>query len=113
MSRQYHAAVEVQVGAALGGRLEESAHRLGIGEDVPTAFLWHGRVHMVGSVVDRWTQRLPWWRRAWEEDSGDGVLAPVLEHTVWRVEASAGRCAGSGVYDLVQGEGWQLVQVAD
>jgi hypothetical protein len=50
------------------------------------------------------------------------VLTPgtrvVLDHerTVWRVEASAGRMYGSGVYDLSQGEtpeAWQLLRVAD
>lgn len=113
VSRQYHEPVEVQVGEPVGGRLEESAIRLGIGDTVPTAFLWHGRVHVVRAVVDHWTQRLPWWRRAWEDTALTETGVSVLEHTVWRVEATAGRSAGAGVYDLVEGEGWQLVRVAD
>lgn len=113
MSRQYHEPVEVQVGDPIGGRLAESILRLGVSGTVPTAFLWHGRVHLVRAVIDRWTGRLPWWRRAWEDTGLTEAGVSVLEHTVWRVEATAGRCAGSGVYDLVEGEGWQLVRVAD
>ena len=57
-----------------------------------------------------------------EAPHGVRVLTPgtrvVLDHerTVWRVEASAGRMYGSGVYDLSQGatpEAWQLLRVAD
>jgi len=53
---------------------------------------------------------------------GVRVLTPgtrvVLDHerTVWRVEASAGRMFGTGVYDLSQGETpetWQLLRVTD
>jgi hypothetical protein len=56
------------------------------------------------------------------EARGVRVLTPgtrvVLDHerTVWRVEASAGRTFGTGVYDLSQGETpetWQLLRVTD
>lgn len=111
MSRQYHERVEVQVGDPLLGRLPESAERLGAGGAVPTAFIWRGRVHVVHAVVAHWTQRLPWWRSAWEDE--DTAVQQVLEHRVWRVEASAGRHQGIGVYDLAEGEHWQLVRMAD
>jgi len=57
-----------------------------------------------------------------EAARGVRVLTPgtrvVLDHerTVWRVEASAGRMFGTGVYDLSEGETpetWQLVRVTD
>lgn len=109
MSRQYDERIEVQVGEPLLGRLPESVELSDAGAEVPTAFLWRGRVHVVRAVVAHWTQRLPWWRSAWE----DSCAPQVLEHRVWRVEASAGRSQGTGVYDLAQGEHWQLVRVAD
>ena len=79
---------------------------------VPTTFLWQGRVHVVRGVLAQWTQRVPWWRRQEEGVSG-GPSAEVLEQQVWRVEASAGRTLGQGVYDLVQDERWRLERVSD
>ena len=111
----------------------------------PTSFLWRGRLYVVRAVLGQWRERRAWWTTAVaravhgvgeqgpDEVRGTGgtggpggegvrVLAPgrrvVLEHerTVWRVEASAGRSFGSGVYDLSQGEtpeSWQLLRVAD
>ncbi|GAA4715761.1 hypothetical protein GCM10025782_10640 [Pedococcus ginsenosidimutans] len=84
----------------------------------PEAFVWRGRLYVVRAVLDRWQERRPWWRDAREQGSGD-VLTDARERQVWRVEASAGRCAGVGVYDLgadPQGLGtphWRLLRVAD
>lgn len=76
------------------------------GVEVPTVFLWRGRVHLVRAVLARWSQRVPWWR---PEESAGGVL----ERQVWRVEAGAGRAMGIGVYDLVQDDRWWLARVND
>ena len=110
----------------------------------PTSFLWRGRLYVVRAVHGRWRERRAWWTSAVARAvhgvgehtgdlddprgaggrSGEGVrvLTPgtrvVLDHerTVWRVEASAGRMYGVGVYDLCQGatpEAWQLLRVSD
>jgi hypothetical protein len=113
MSRRYTEQVEVHLGEPLVGELRVSAERLGPVGVVPTAFIWRGRLHVVRAVLDHWTQRLPWWRLAWAEDASPGDRAAGLEQDVWRVEASAGRLLGSGVYDLAHDERWRLVRVAD
>jgi hypothetical protein len=82
-------------------------------DDTMAAFIWRGRLYAVRGIVDRWTERRAWWR--------DPVGAPVTgERTVWRVEASAGQHAGTGVYDLgVDNEAspsapsWVLLRVQD
>ena len=113
------------------------------GEQVPTAFLWRGRLYVVRAVLGHWSQRRPWWREALDPredtdlpdspDSRDsradaagaqrvvGGLRTVaeLEQDVWRVEASPGRLHQAGVYDLArEGRGdsscsWRLLRVAD
>jgi hypothetical protein len=117
MSRRYQHPVEVRLGDPVEHRvhLEPGWCRSVVPEtSVPTVFLWKGKVHVVRGVLARWTQRVPWWRRE-GADPGDGS---VLEHQVWRVEASAGRAMGTGVYDLVHGdlahgEQWLLERVSD
>jgi len=104
--------------AAGAGREDGSAPLAG-----PEAFVWRGRLYVVRAVLDRWQERRPWWRDAREQGSGD-VLTDARERQVWRVEASAGRCAGVGVYDLgadpqgLDNQGldtphWRLLRVAD
>ena len=140
MSRRYDEQIEVRWGAAgehgvrLEGALPGGARST---VEVPTLFLWRGRVHVVRAVLARWTQRVPWWRidpdaevRAGTEvraraevkqiavEGGadvdrDRATRPELERVVWRVEAGAGRSSGTGVYDLVQGERWRLDRVTD
>lgn len=78
----------------------------GAGVEVPTLFLWRGRVHLVRAVLAQWSQRVPWWRAEDPVDEG-------LERRVWRVEAGAGRSMGTGVYDLVQDDRWWLTRVSD
>jgi hypothetical protein len=63
----------------------------------PHSFVWRGRLYVVRAVLDHWQERRPWWRDARE---GADVLVDARERQVWRVEASAGRLAGVGVYDL-------------
>ncbi|WP_431473695.1 DUF6504 family protein [Ornithinimicrobium sp. W1665] len=102
-------------------RLEPGWRRGALGDpgrgEVPTTFLWQGRVHVVRGVLAQWTQRVPWWRQQGEGVPGEGApggsSGTVLEQQVWRVEASAGRTLGRGVYDLVQDEQWRLERVSD
>jgi hypothetical protein len=96
------------------------------------SFLWRGRLYVVRAVLGHWRERREWWAsaaaRAVHGDGGDGCAsatgAPaVLDHErdVWRVEASAGRIFGTGVYDLCRepadptltAQDWRLVQVVD
>lgn len=126
MTRRYQEQIEVRLGRAeehgvqLVGALPVSAVKGqgGPTQEVPTLFLWRGRVHLVRAVLSQWSQRVPWWRPdgmpAGEEDGpGSPGSSSSLEHRVWRVEAGAGRAAGTGVYDLVEGEQWWLERVSD
>lgn len=114
--RRYQEEIDVRVGSATehGVRLVAALPAVVDGPDpveVPTLFLWHGRVHKVRAVLSQWTQRVPWWRGA-----GEGLTGPgegLLERRVWRVEAGAGRSQAVGVYDLVEDERWWLERVAD
>lgn len=95
--------------------------------DAPMSFLWRGRLYVVREVLGHWCERQEWWAAAAARAvRGEGAAAPAAQATldrereVWRVEASAGRVFGSGVYDLCleplterAAQGWQLVQVAD
>lgn len=78
----------------------------------PSAFLWHGRLYVVRQVLAHWYERRAWWA---EEVTSPTALGQDRE--IWRVEASAGRQAGSGVYDLcrtpVGADPWRLLRVAD
>ncbi|KRF26866.1 hypothetical protein ASG95_12360 [Phycicoccus sp. Soil803] len=87
----------------------------GGGAREPEAFVWRGRLYVVRAVLDRWQERRPWWRDARERDGGSDVLTDARERQVWRVEASAGRLCGVGVYDLGadHGDQWRLLRVAD
>lgn len=121
MSRRYSDPVEVRLGVPQIGRRLVVPAGLDI-DAVPTAFLWRGRLHVVQAVLEHWTQRLPWWRMPWGEESPEGtsgelasaeVTTAQLEREVWRVEASAGRLMQTGVYDLTKDDRWRLVRVAD
>ena len=70
-------------------------------DDEPAEFLWRGRLYVVRDVLAHWVETGVWWRPAATPDA-----APVTqtfdpgERELWRVEASAGRSRGSGVFDL-------------
>ena len=122
MSRRYQDPVEVRLGDPVEHRVRlepgwcRGAQPPGEELSVPTQFLWQGRVHVVRGVLAQWSQRVPWWRRGTDVGMAQGgatATLPVLEQQVWRVEASAGRSHGSGVYDLVSGERWLLERVSD
>jgi hypothetical protein len=116
MTRRVGEAVEVRVA--------------GDPDDSPMSFLWRGRLYVVRAVLGHWHERREWWAaaaaRALHGDesapTAGGTTALDHERDVWRVEASAGRSFGNGVYDLCRDPGddpspkapaWCLVQVAD
>lgn len=99
-------------------------------DDAPMSFLWRGRLYVVRAVLGHWRERREWWAAAaaralhGDESASPSAVATALEpeQDVWRVEASAGRTFGNGVYDLCREPGgdpspaaqtWRLVQVAD
>ena len=88
----------------------------------PQAFIWQGRLYVVRRILTHWRERRAWWREALDPVPGQAIGIDVAsrEHQVWRVEASAGRSLGSGVFDLVHDEvprpgesSWRLVGVSD
>ena len=114
MVRRYEESIEVRSGDT------------DVRDPSPSAFLWRGRLYIVRDVIGHWRERRAWWREALDPDedgAAHGLDSPVqlrcLEQEVWRVEASPGRLAGTGVYDLgmdgIDGpaRGWQLLRVAD
>lgn len=126
MVRRYEEPIEVRSAAAQTREAGSAAD----GPGAPDAFVWRGRLYVVREVLEHWQERRPWWRDALETvaagaevDGGpaggaepSGVLAGARERQVWRVEASAGRMAGSGVYDLgadLSPRQWRLLRVSD
>lgn len=94
----------------------------------PEAFCWRGRIYRVREVLGHWYERRSWWTeqaaRAVHGDGpdsagarGTGAGAPSADREVWRVEASAGRSAATGVYDLCRDDAldrpWRLLRGAD
>ena len=111
--------------------------------DEPAQFLWRGRLYVVREVLGRWRERQAWWSRpralavhgvgesvaggavgslaigSVEAQAGVGLADVNTDREVWRVEASAGRMAGTGVYDLCRATvdptdpTWLLLRVSD
>jgi hypothetical protein len=111
MVRRYEESIEVRSGDAVGlmARSRAGAGCDGtdsVPEPAPSAFLWRGRLYIVRDVIGHWRERRAWWREVLDTDEEAVAhgLGPVplscLEQEVWRVEASPGRLAGTGVYDL-------------
>ena len=126
MVRRYEEPIEVRAGAGGAGEgVVDRAGDINCPDPTPSAFLWRGRLYIVRDVIGHWRERRAWWREALDPDEGDsdtrhGMSAEhgpdCLEQEVWRVEASAGRLAGTGVYDLGMNgsaRGWRLLRVAD
>lgn len=75
------------------------------GDDAPTQFLWRSRLYVVRAVLGHWLEAGAWWTRSASLSlltGGDQTADAVddAEREFWRVEATAGRAAGTGVYDL-------------
>jgi hypothetical protein len=127
MVRRYEEPIEVRAGAGAGGPAGDidRAGDLDRSDQTPSAFLWRGRLYVVRDVIGHWRERRAWWRGVLDpdeddDDTGRGMSAAngsdCLEQEVWRVEASPGRLAGTGVYDLGMNgpvRGWRLLRVAD
>ena len=114
MVRRYEEPIEVRAGV---GGVDLVGGINPVPDSSPSAFLWRGRLYIVREVIGHWRDRRAWWREALDldEDTAAHGLG-CLEQEVWRVEASPGRLAGTGVYDLgMDGpvRGWRLLRVAD
>jgi len=115
-------------------RLHTDAVEVARRDDLPAQFLWRGRLYVVREVLARWTESGGWWRRAavLAVSDGESVSAGAAapgglvgsepaslddgEQDWFRVEAGAGRAAGTGVYDLCfhpATGGWSLARVLD
>lgn len=113
MVRRYGDLVEVKA----------KADEDGSGACPPDSFLWRGRLYVVRAVLGHWRERRAWWNEASAQavhgdEPGEGPVESAevqAEREVWRVEASAGRQAPLGVYELCRGpvSTWSLVRVAD
>ena len=152
MARTYDDEVDVRTTAAGGAAGQAGAGASVSGGERPEAFVWHGRLHVVRSVLGRWYERRAWWEqdpqrgeeavlaassattgaagrsgvapgsrssRGSAGSSGEGATRTAsLDREVWQVEASAGRAAGCGVYELCREDpaapgGWSLRRVDD
>jgi hypothetical protein len=85
-------------------------------DEEPAEFLWRGRLYVIRGVLAHWVETGAWWRSAATDGSAALVLDGGAEREVWRVEASAGRVHGSGVYDLSfdwAAGGWVLLRAMD
>jgi hypothetical protein len=89
-------------------------------DDDPAEFLWRGRFYAVREVLARWVETGAWWQRPdGVAATGEAAPAPATldgEREVWRVVASRGRAAGSGIYDLCfdwTAGGWTLLRAQD
>lgn len=95
MSRIYsrtHGAVEVKVN---GGD--------------PEQFIWRDRLYRVSHVLQQWDRSAAWWKDVGSASAGHDLRT-------WRVEASTGRCAPRGVYELCFDPGagqWYLARTFD
>jgi hypothetical protein len=94
-------------------------------DEDPAEFLWRGRFYAVRAVLARWVETGAWWQAQAVPSVGavDGTSALATgpgpgagEREVWRVEASAGRTHGAGVYELCldwTSGGWSLLRTQD
>ena len=99
-------------------------------DDEPAQFLWRGRLYVVQEVLARWTESGGWWRTAAVQAVSSGASPGPSDHAQeagtasvddgeqdwFRVEAGAGRLAGTGVYDLCfswSSGCWSLARVLD
>lgn len=102
MVRRYNEPVEVKASAGRPVSCAELDQPVIRGQ--PEAFIWRGRLYVVREVLAHWRERRAWWREALDPPLGQphGIAAAARERQVWRVEASPGRLARSGVFDLAR-----------
>jgi hypothetical protein len=97
----------------------------------PVQFLRGRRLYVVKAILAHWREATRWWSNS-ANGSGLEVERTAIDRDVWRVEASMGRTAVPGVFDLARlsrsgqpdggqsdggqpdaGEYWVLVRVYD
>lgn len=97
------------------------------GDEAPAQFVWRGRLYLIRAVLGRWVESGGWWASAEARSLFAGEPAPDVggavgagvddgEREVWRVEAAAGKRAGTGVYDLCfdwSAATWTVARVLD
>ncbi|MEZ5185878.1 MAG: DUF6504 family protein [Candidatus Nanopelagicales bacterium] len=79
------------------------------GSGAPEQFIWRERLYRVNQVLQRWDRSSAWWKDIRTKPTGCDVQT-------WRVEASAGRSAAEGVYELSFDPGtgqWYLLRTVD
>jgi len=85
-------------------------------DEDPAEFLWRGRFYAVREVLAHWVETGAWWQAGQSSEAATADSIGSAEREVWRVEASPGRVAGSGVYDLCfdwAAGGWTLLRTQD
>ena len=88
-------------------------------DEAPAEFLWRGRFYVVRDVLSHWVETGSWWTAPAESAGTPEALSAagdVGEREIWRVEASAGRTRGCGVYDLCfdwSAGAWTLARALD
>ena len=101
-------------------------------DDAPGEFLWRSRLFVVREVLSWWVETVPWWQGtaaaaalgavpagatpAGGGTTGGGTAVLDTDLEVWRVEASAGRLRGTGVFDLARSGTpgtWSLLRTLD
>ncbi|MGV1008450.1 MAG: DUF6504 family protein [Dermatophilaceae bacterium] len=104
MVRRYNEPVEVKEGMPCAPASAELDALASCAAGQPEAFIWRGRLYVVREVLAQWRERRAWWRDALDPPPGHphGIAAAARERQVWRVEASPGRLARSGVFDLAR-----------
>jgi hypothetical protein len=78
-------------------------------EQGPEQFVWRDRLYRVQRILQQWDTSTVWWQ--------DIATTPTgADRRIWRVEASPGRCAQTGVYDVgfdpASGR-WSMLRVLD
>jgi len=128
MVRRYEEPIEVRSGEGGGGGIALAGDIDSVPDSSPSAFLWRGRLYVVRDVIGHWRERKAWWLGALDSDEEAATRElDCLEQEVWRVEASPGLLAATGVYDLAMNDhgiagiagvdsparSWRLLRVAD
>ena len=97
-------------------RLYDDAVEVRRRDEDPAEFLWRGRFYAVREVLAHWVETGAWWQASPSSQPSQPSPSGSTEREVWRVEASPGRVAGSGVYDLCfdwAAGGWTLLRTQD
>ncbi len=67
----------------------------------PTQFLRGRRLYVVRAVLAHWREATRWWTDS-RQGSGLEIERTAIDRDVWRVEASTGRTAVPGVFELAR-----------